>query len=228
MANSYTEGTGTLSLEKVTPVIEVLFSGFNLDKNYRGNKSVYIARNSESYISFDGLFESLVVLSKRIGVNLPEDSSFIDAFRAVAIHFNVPENNEHFTLFESYTEDDMCNEVSLSELFSIAKLFDDGHNLTSIEFETSFYCDKLRLGEFGGSGEFLGHHFSGAVYSGEISLAAAIDKSLSCGNVVEATNLVSTDVFLMLDGGLSDKSLLPSFLRDVAQHLIDRANSVSN
>ena len=44
MANNYYEATGVLVLDRVTPVIQALFSAFALDESHPGNGQAYIAQ----------------------------------------------------------------------------------------------------------------------------------------------------------------------------------------
>ena len=226
MANSYSAGTGTLTLNAVTPVIVALFSIFNLDKDYPGDRKAYISQSFECDKRWNSLKEYLVDLARNIGLNVTQESTFLAVISALAVHFNVPENNEFISSILSYTEDDFDADVSFDELFSIAKLFDDGHGLTNIEFETSYHCDKPRLGACGGTGEYHGKHFSSIVHSGDIALAGAIDEALTKSDVKKAAWLVSKEIYLMLQYGFSNAPLLPSFMKSVAECLNERADFI--
>ena len=74
MANNYSDATGVLILQQVTPVITALFSGFNLDATYPGNGQAYVADVSEDTDhSWDTICENLAALSESLGLALPDD-----------------------------------------------------------------------------------------------------------------------------------------------------------
>ena len=60
MADNYYDMTGTITLDKVTPVIKALFGPFELDENYPGDGTVYIANIAEnSNCSWDEVLDNL-------------------------------------------------------------------------------------------------------------------------------------------------------------------------
>jgi hypothetical protein len=61
VTQNYYDATGTLVLDKVTPIIKALFGGFNLDETYPGDGEVYIATISEeNHPNWEAIREALV------------------------------------------------------------------------------------------------------------------------------------------------------------------------
>lgn len=161
MANNYYDATGVLNLDRVTPVITALFGSFKLDASYPGNGRAYIARISEeSGGSWDDVQEGLLALATQLDLPAPDadgtdgaDEAPIAAVLArLARHFGAERNEALANLIEHHEFED---DADLEALFLIASCFDDGHNLTAIQFDGCWYCSKPRLFEFGGDGCFL-------------------------------------------------------------------------
>ena len=161
MANNTYEATGVLHLERVTPVIRALFNGFNLDETDPGNGQAYIAIADEAEHTWERVLEDLTTLATQLGIPTPgkdkddENAHPMDIiFEQLAKHFGASYNEELDGLIENHDFDGDGN-ADLETLFFLANCFNDGHNLTAIEYEGCWYCSKLRLFEFGGDAAYL-------------------------------------------------------------------------
>mgnify|MGYP006869255721 CR=1 FL=1 len=158
MAQNYYDWTGVLNLKQVTGVIQALFGGADLDAAYPGNGQAYIAEMSEgSCLRWDEIHEALVELAESYGLEVTEDAR--ECIKACAVllaeHFGHSSEKVIEVLDGQVFDDDR---PELTVLFELAQLFDDGHELTSVETEGAYHCSKPRLHEFGGNGLFIGKH----------------------------------------------------------------------
>lgn len=201
MANNYYDATGVLILEQVTPIITALFEDFNLDPSYPGNGRAYIALISESATP---CWEDVIKRFSRMGAELgilpsetpdetPDTESVLCAW---AEYFHADQDEELQNLIEHHGFEDA---VDLEALFLLATRFDDGHRLTAIEYEGSWYCSKPRLFEFGGDACF---------YSREVRLfdssrearefGRALHEALTMRKISEASGLVNQAISRLL------------------------------
>lgn len=205
MANNYYDCNGVLVLTKVTPVINALFRQAKLDPSTPGNGEAYIALIAEdNCIDSDTLAEHLEELATELGLKSKVDSegSALEWLLALADHYGHAEGSELAQFIESI---DFDNNLSLRDMFEVAKGFDDGHGLTAMKLEGSWSSDKPRLFEFGGNGNYWGRHFtmdsssSTPIVTGEI-----IDQAIQSGDIDKAVQRVLAQFNDVLDGFVDD------------------------
>lgn len=201
MANNYSDMTGVLFLKKSTPVIRTLFGAFELNENYPGNGEAYIANIAESTsCSWDSISDNIRDFLKELNLKLPDDAedTVEEHLYVLAEHFGASDNYELSNMIENNIFD---GDADLDSLLFIARAFDDGHGLTGFKAETSWSCDRPRLFEFGGSGEFRGIHFNTSGSSSEIiGLGARIDQALEVNDIPGAAKLINCKVQSLLSG----------------------------
>lgn len=184
MAQNYYDWTGVLNLKQVTGVIQALFGGADLDAAYPGNGQAYIAEMSEgSCLRWDEIHEALVELAESYELEVTEDAR--ECIKACAVllaeHFGHSSEKVIEVLDGQVFDEDR---PELTVLFELAQLFDDGHEITSVETEGAYHCSKPRLHEFGGNGLFIGKHVvvqrssSSAIADGS-GLESALRKMIS-------------------------------------------------
>ncbi|TBU88450.1 hypothetical protein [Phytopseudomonas dryadis] len=201
MANNYYDATGVLVLDRITPVIAALFSGFKLDASYPGNGQAYIARIAEdNEPDWDTIYENLVDLA--VSSNLPvstEDIPPMDELLAVfAKHFGADHDEALMNLIEQHGFDDV---VDVDALFLIATRFNDGHNLKEICLEGCWHCSKARLFEFGGDGYYWSHEFETFSASGQaIQLGREIRRALLSSDLDTAATAIERETTRLLSG----------------------------
>ena len=211
MANTYYNTTGVLHLERVTPVIRALFGHLELDPTYPGNGQTYIAdlaeqtNNSWSEV-LKGVRELLIKKGKIPSESLTngdEDDEYIVAVGKE----NIQKLGELINLDGSLklpallAQIELDNSPGLVELFRLAELLDDGHGLTACNVQSSWHCSKPKIGEFGGSGEFIGKHAHTASTSYQAeSLGLALEAALSSpeNSVTAAACVIQTKLSMML------------------------------
>ena len=75
MANTYSDATGVLILDRVTPVISALFGAFCLDASYLGNGKAYIARLAEiNDPQWSDVLDGLMALAAQLDLPAPDDA----------------------------------------------------------------------------------------------------------------------------------------------------------
>ena len=208
MTNCYYDGTGVLVLEAVTPVIEALFGGFELDPTTPGNGEAYIARIAESNDPrWDDIFELLEDVARDLGLALPdeggEDSNH-ELLRTLAAHFGVAHEPSFIGIIE---HTDFDEQADLAVLFDLARAFDDGHGLKAIKFEGCWHCSKPRLFEFGGAGSYDGRHVSFSNSSSmPLQLGTDVDAALEARDPQKAADRLMQEIDGLLNGVLDDET----------------------
>ncbi len=73
--------------------------------------------------------------------------------------------------------------AELPVLFDIARCFDDGHGLTAMKIEGCWHCDKPRLFEFGGHGDYYGRHVRmNSRSSTVLNVGESVDEAIEAGD----------------------------------------------
>ncbi|QYY33709.1 hypothetical protein K2O51_31175 (plasmid) [Cupriavidus pinatubonensis] len=199
MANNYFDATGVLVLSKVTPVITALFGGFNLDPNIPGNGSAYISHMSESnQPDWDDICDKLEELVVEKGLSVPDAPCIEDYLASLASHFGADENEVICDLIEKFS---FSGSAELSVLFDIALCFDDGHGLKAMKIEGCWHCDKPRLFEFGGHGDYRGRHIRMSSQSSTtLNVGESVDEALEAGDPTKAAGCLLKQVEGLLAG----------------------------
>lgn len=226
MANNYYDATGILVLDKVTPVITALFGGMNLDASYPGNGQAYIARLSEGGdSSWAAIQESLYELANTLGMALPADAeeTIEECLYLLAEHFGAGEDEVLGNLIEHHSFED---DADLDALFEIAVRLNDGHGLKAIQIEGAWHCDKPRLFEFSGNGEFIGKHvYVGTTSSTALSLGEDLEDALTAGDADLGAERVLREVNTILNG-VADEAQREALKQKLGALLVP-ANTVS-
>jgi len=219
MANNDYEATGILALDHVTPVINALFSAFKLNETHPGNGQAYIARISESNDPrWRDVLDGLEMLASQLGVPMPDDEglSIPTLLELLAAHFGADGNVELENLIEHHSFEDMAD---LDALFLIASCFDDGHHLTTIEFEGCWRCSKPLLFEFGGDACYLSREVRVIDTSTQaLQLGGQLRKAVLTADLEEASALVALEITNLL-AGVSDEQFRLNLRRRVAERL---------
>lgn len=152
MAHHTTEGTGVLRLTAVTPVIQALFGGYDLDGEHPGAGQAYIRKSTdEGYPTWEGVAGKLTDLAEAEGLALGGDASLKDLVTALASHYG-----KDASAVQHLPEPEWEDDAGLDDLFEIARILDDGHGLVSLELKSAFHARSSEISEFGGHGLFIG------------------------------------------------------------------------
>lgn len=224
MANNYYDATGTLVLDKVTPVIKALFGGFNLDEKYPGNGEAYIATISEENDpNWDAIREALVELAEELDLTPTED--VVDGadgwLHALCVHFGDKDD-------ELVSEiADLDDSVWVGDVFRIAQKLDDGHGLKAVKLEGCWHCSKPRLFEFGGDGQYITKDCAVSVSSGEaIEFGMALQTALDGGNLDKVADVAFVRIGKVL-GSIQDDATRNAVRSKLATLLVAASQEVA-
>ena len=209
MANHDSTTTGLLILDKVTPVINALFGCFNLDANYPGNGSAYIAKMShDNNTRWEVVCVALATLCQELGLDLPDESEedISTVLRLLSVHFKVDGDKFLAELIENPSME-ANDEAELDELFQVALRFDDGHGLKAIQVEGAWVCSRPLLFEFGGHGIYIGRHFNVASYSNHWPhFGSLMEAALIAGDTGTSAALVKEELLHLVSGVVDDEA----------------------
>ncbi|MEC4718253.1 hypothetical protein RY831_03775 [Noviherbaspirillum sp. CPCC 100848] len=203
MTSTYRDMTGVLALECITPVIKALFGSYSLDDTYPGigKGKVFVACIAESSdVTWSSMLDRLRDLAAQRQVTLGEgeEEGVEEYLYALAAHFGAGRDGFLNAVIENI---DLAGNADLEVLFDLAIGFDDGHGLKSNATEAAWHCDRPRLGEFGGYGEFCGRHaFVGLSSSDAVILGGALDSALEAGDIDQAAKCILDKVEIFLSG----------------------------
>lgn len=218
MSHTYFDTTGVLRFAgpvNITPVILALFGPFELDASYPGGSEAYIARISESsWTDWDSIVESIEGQLEALGIAAPDpteaDSSIEELLSLLGARFDCSEAVE-----ELADDLDFDDEPDLQDLFELAMLFDDGHGLVAVSFETGWHCDKPKLFEFGGAGEHHSKNIHACASSNlPVQVGQEVDRALEAGEVGQAAQALATHARDVLEWAVDEQ------LRASAQSLL--------
>ena len=206
--DNYYDGTGVLVLEAVTPIIEAIFGGFELDPTSPGNGEAYIARIAErNDPRWDDIFEQLEDVASNLGLTLPDEDEEHwnqELLRILAAHFGVAHDPAVIDIIE-HTEVD--EQTDLAVLFDLARAFNDGHGLKAIQFEGCWHSSRPRLFEFGGAGSYYGRHFStSSCSSTPRQLGTDVDAALEASDTDKAADHLLQEIEGLLNGVLDNNT----------------------
>lgn len=202
MSNTYFEATGLLHFRgpaKLTPVLRALFEPLNLDDDNIDTSSDarYIARTTSRAGDWADVLENLGDLADERGLPAvpPESPAEADdttlGMRRVAAAHGVPDA-ELTSLLDAARTNDTAH---LADLFKLAQLFNDGHNLRAITAEGCWHADRARLGEFGGYGVYKSEHVYSDMDSSQVVIdATELDAALDAGDHGAAVTLLTNQV----------------------------------
>jgi len=220
MSDSYHKGTGELTLQKVTPMIEALFAGFEVtwDEDVMG---ACISFSLQSQLpDWGGVHEKLKDLASSMKLLLPDDSdgSLLEYVYLFITHFNL-DDDPFFENIDNYRFEGLPD---LEMLFDLAIRFDDGHKLESIDFEESWYDPEVNYEGPGGVGRFISRDVVFRKHPCKAAhFAQPLFNALSGGHLELAATNLFFEIYPLL---LSIKDDVTR--QKVRQHFIDKLNTL--
>lgn len=217
MANNYLDGTGTLHLSAVTPVIKAIF-GAIISEEEAEDGVVCLVQSSESAELSEGQIMSDLadLLSAKVGepnIDIEDLEYFLTRlYRA----FGKEPNSTCAALTELHGD----STPDLETLFDLATDLDDGHGLTALDFEFSMNCTKMLHGQFGGYGQFVGRHFTTSSASSQaLLLGSEVDALLAKGQTAPAAEAIAKHIRDSLLGGFVDAASREEVLQIIRKTL---------
>lgn len=202
MSNTYFEATGLLHFRgaaKVTPVLRALFKPLNLDETEESGGAQdarYIARTASRAGDWTDVLENLDELANELGLataTAPHSDAAVEegvssGLRRLA-HAHAVLPADLAPLIEAAENTDTAQ---LADLYRLAQLLNDGHNLHAITAEGCWHGDRPRLGEFGGFGLFQSPHVYSDGDSSQIIIdATELDAALEANDVERAATALT-------------------------------------
>jgi hypothetical protein len=210
MSNSYTDVTGVLVFNgkpNVTRVIAALFGSFGAtgeEVKFEKPNEIIISQSDEAdYTTWSGIdsgfAETLTKGFSHLGIDLSGVDSYPDLLTRVGRHFGVEAKVSEIIRNIDFED----GAVDLGELFRLASLLDDGHNLVSMRLMGGYTSDTIGLWDFGGYTQFHNGHVDFCL--GTSSLLAMADL-IEAGNVDKAyTGLIQQILSSITDENLRAK-----------------------
>lgn len=198
MANNYYYATGELKLTVITKVIGALFGAFEVQEY--GEGTAYIKRDSDANVSYSAIAENIIDEFDLEEHFAEELVPLEECLFAMADKLGKGEEVRAYLGDRTFDPEDY-DDADMNFLFDLARIMDDGHGLTSLWMQGAWTCDKMRLGEFGGFGEFVGKHFSSCGSSTlGVNLGRDVEQALEESDIEKAATAIATRIGWMLDG----------------------------
>ncbi|WP_124625896.1 hypothetical protein [Burkholderia sp. Bp9012] len=211
--------TGTLVLDRVTPVIEALFGAFALNALRSDDGFVSIARIARHCDpQWTDVHAHLVRLAGRLDVPFHDDGkqSMTPILQALAMHFRVQRDDAWRACIECGI---FHGPADLDRLFLLASRFNDGHNLQAITLEVSWNDDQQKLFRCGGVGVYISRELRLSASSTDlVALGANLRKALQARDIDTCASLIATEMTGLL-ASIHDHGLQRQMRHRVAEKL---------
>lgn len=204
MADNYFDSYAQISLEKVTPVVNILFDE-DVDFDSR-RKIIEVSQESvEGGFQWrdiaERVFDYLAAmhLLSDDEVDLDPEEHLPTWLQRLATFLDADPG-----AIESYLEStdfDTERTIEMHELCELLSILDDGHGFAGHLFvESAWHCNRIRLGQFGGSVEYYSPHLTLIDSSQRFStITSGMNKALAAGDIALAAESVSKDANRILD-----------------------------
>ncbi|WP_109479882.1 hypothetical protein [Paraburkholderia sp. C35] len=233
--NFRSDATGTLVLNRITPVVHALFDAFDVTALGDGEAMIAWsdddgAGNYATTAISDGTWgdahQGLIRLASDLGVHVDQadddEPVLPPVFAALMDHFGVPvASRETVNDLVDRHGFDCIDEwfdtpADFADLLMLASLFDDGHGLASIALDCASVGSRPAIQSYYGTATFQGVQFSHWVNtSKELLWAERLRKAIAAQNLDRASKVVTEKVTRLLDG-IKDETVRAT----VAQNLI--------
>jgi len=217
--NDITQGTGTIVLKTITPVITALFTTFNVEPSGDGTAYINWGRGEHAPMGlWSHVVNGLEALAKDLGLSNATDRNGVPSvFGALLDHFHVDAAMRDKVLRVAPSDEDQiqCGEPQFDELSILARAFDDGHGLVSIAFDCASWADRPWDGYFYGTGNFVSGSFSLWTHTtSELEWAGMVSKAIASKKHDAATTLLAGKVTTLLNG-ITDETVRTTITKDL-------------
>jgi hypothetical protein len=142
-------GRAVLRVSSVTPVLRALF-GAVTSNTYRGQTWAALCIDTdEGGWTWGRVGSGLQRAAEELGLGLGSDLGFQGALELIASRLRVNASTVLWMAREAPEE-----EAPMQDLFSLARLLDDGHGLTAVEYVVAEHFPREPTGEFEGVGTY--------------------------------------------------------------------------
>lgn len=226
--NNERQISGVLVVQKLTPVISTLFSGFQLDLTRLPNGHLYFSKSAKAAdLLWSELHRHLRSLIRQMGLTpkLNSVGSIWEYLLALATHFDTHRDPE---LLNTLTNLNFDGQVHPSALFFFATRFNDGHGLRAMKFQDVApvnYQDHLECydyREYHGRNIWISDRLNTPGLVGH-----QIDAALDHGDLDKAAHRLFAQIEHQLNG-VFKLSVRNSLRAKIAEHLLSELNEISN
>jgi len=199
MANYYITGHGVIALKKVTPIIHALFCTYRIGPFDASESAACITVISEEHLpDWSDVRASLKALADKLNLALSDGvkGSIGDYIAMFARHFNKADD----PFFEKLKTHPFDGTPELDTLFGLASLFDDGHGIENIQYHEHWFCDKVRVGEFNGTSQFISREvISNHDSNCDMIFNACLRRAMVGGDIEKASRDICSAIERLLD-----------------------------
>lgn len=192
---------GFVTFEKATPILYALFGAFVLEDATPSEACLEIGFVHwtpqptwyDIYLRLRGLVVGFSLVAKD---DCNEELRLLLCFLATKYGYE----------FESEVYDFIANcdfehNVEMQDLFSLARIFDDGHRIKAVRLEGGIYGDRCHVHAWHGAVEYWGAHYEVHMCTDLVaSTASDIDQRLAGGDTASASKSVLGEVERLLAG----------------------------
>lgn len=149
-------GNGILVMEKITPVIEALFDSFHLQKVKGKKNQFYISRRSKDReIHWSIIKDHISRIIHQFGLNQPDihcihTTDYFEYLLPQMEDSNAFTDDQVLHLADLLMTLDEESRIEFEQLFKLALVFNDGHDLKSLHYQSAWHCHRPNLFHFGG------------------------------------------------------------------------------
>lgn len=199
MSKVRTMGAGVLRLVQPTDVIKALFGPYRLDVAYPGDGQAFVCLDTSwGRPTWEDVEGELQTLAVSLGL-VPKDGPDVHLKELVAMlaaHYGKDASGVQHLL-----EPEIYQDVTLSELFELAAVLDDGHGLSAVQLQSSTRGARPRLGECTGGGFYQSRWVVLRSGSGDAAkLGQRLDGALAHAGVDAAAEILREHLQGVVDG----------------------------
>lgn len=191
--------SGVLRLKRITPVIRAFF-GQVVVGDVSANGDLIIAKKADAdNPTWEPVFSAVVALANEKGIVLRKhaDGLMTDYLCGLALHFGLHEEKFANMLDHIYFED----EFDIEGAFEIAVLFNDGHDLTSMEMEGCSGGSGEVVKRSSGYGSYMSKNINVSTASTDaIDLGRRLDLALGGANIDLAATWLTKEIDRLMQG----------------------------
>lgn len=220
------DGTGILTMRRITPIINALFGLYDLRKMNSSKNKFYVARRSNK---IPPTWKTITHRLHEAAVDTFELDFLSPCVHNPQVYFDnlilLMDNDERFSMDQlNHLADGVCamkvkERVELDALFNIALSLNDGHQLETLHFKSAWHSHKPRVFYFSGDGIYASKEAVLKVDVHSATLyAEAVCSALKKQDVNAASKQVCEYLAIRL-ANVFDRDLRGALIQQIAKEL---------
>lgn len=156
MQDDRDDAAGVLVLREVTPIIAAIFGGYSLDLEHQTAQEVRLSNVREDQPTWGQIFEMLAEHARQLCLSFASDD-YETVLRVLGQYFDVPDE-----VLTSFTDTvwDLDSPADVHGLFILARMFDDGHGLQTLQIVGPWRQEALSREQLGGHSRYISHYLT--------------------------------------------------------------------